>query len=82
MREAFAHEEELCKPYATVIDIDYAKLPSAPEAVNGWTSEQYTMRCGMTREPGVQPELPAAAACGLQGRGQDGRQVSEGAGGE
>ena len=39
--EAFAHAEELCKPYATVIDIDYAKLP-APEAVNGWTSEQYT----------------------------------------
>jgi hypothetical protein len=39
--EAFAHAEELCKPYATVIDIDYAKLPSV-EAVNGWTSEQYT----------------------------------------
>ncbi len=40
-REAFAHAEELCKPYATVIDIDYAKLPS-PEEVDGWTSEQYT----------------------------------------
>jgi hypothetical protein len=40
-REAFAHAEELCMPYATVIDIDYAKLP-APEAVDGWTSEQYT----------------------------------------
>jgi hypothetical protein len=39
--EAFAHAEELCKPYATVIDIDYAKLPSV-EAVNAWTSEQYT----------------------------------------
>jgi hypothetical protein len=39
--EAFAHAEELCKPYATVIDIDYAKLPSV-DAVNGWTSEQYT----------------------------------------
>jgi hypothetical protein len=39
--EAFAHAEELCKPYATVIDIDYAKLPSVEE-VNGWTSEQYT----------------------------------------
>jgi hypothetical protein len=39
--EAFAHAEELCKPYATVIDIDYAKLPS-PAEVNGWTSEQYT----------------------------------------
>ena len=39
--EAFAHREELCAPYATVIDIDPAKLPS-PEEVRGWTSEQYT----------------------------------------
>jgi hypothetical protein len=39
--EAFAHADELCKPYATVIDIDYAKLPSV-ETVKGWTSEQYT----------------------------------------
>jgi hypothetical protein len=38
--EAFAHMEELCAPYATVIDIDPSKLPS-PEVVNGWTSEQY-----------------------------------------
>lgn len=30
----------LCEPYATVIDIDPAKLPSA-EAVNGWTSQQF-----------------------------------------
>ncbi len=40
-REAFAHAEELCKPYATVIDIDYKKLP-LPEDVSNWTSEQYT----------------------------------------
>jgi hypothetical protein len=39
-REAFAHSEELCRPYATVIDIDHGKLPS-PEEVDGWTSEQY-----------------------------------------
>ena len=26
--EAFAHREELCAPYATVIDIDLARLPS------------------------------------------------------
>ncbi len=38
--EAFAHAEELCAPYATVIDIDRSKLP-APETVRGWTSEQY-----------------------------------------
>ena len=35
------HREELCAPYATVIDIDTAKLPT-PTVVNGWSSEQYT----------------------------------------
>jgi tagaturonate epimerase len=39
--EAFAHSEELCAPYAAVIDINPAKLPT-PDEVNGWTSEQYT----------------------------------------
>jgi hypothetical protein len=39
--DAFAHREELCKPYATVIDIDPAKLPS-PDEVRKWSSEQYT----------------------------------------
>jgi hypothetical protein len=39
--EAFAHRAELCAPYATVIDIDPAKLPS-PGEVNGWSSAQYT----------------------------------------
>lgn len=39
--EAFDHKEELCAPYASVIDIDYAKLPS-PAEVNSWTAEQYT----------------------------------------
>jgi hypothetical protein len=40
-REAYAHEEELCRPYTAVIDIDPLKLPR-PEEVDGWTSEQYT----------------------------------------
>lgn len=39
--EAFAHSQELCAPYATVIDIDPSKLPP-PKEVNGWTSQQYT----------------------------------------
>jgi hypothetical protein len=38
--EAYAHRQELCAPYASVIDVDEAKLPS-PAAVNGWSSEQY-----------------------------------------
>jgi tagaturonate epimerase len=39
--EAFAHREELCAPYATVIDIDPAKLPS-PATVAAWSSAQFT----------------------------------------
>ncbi|WP_311733143.1 tagaturonate epimerase family protein [Granulicella mallensis] len=40
-REAYAHSDELRAPYATVIDIDDAKLPK-PEVVEGWTSVQFT----------------------------------------
>jgi hypothetical protein len=39
--EAFAHREELCGPYASVIDIDPKRLPD-PRDVSQWTSEQYT----------------------------------------
>jgi hypothetical protein len=39
--KAFENRDALCEPYATVIDIDYAKLPD-PAMVNGWSSEQYT----------------------------------------
>ena len=39
--EAYAHREELCAPYATVIDIDPSQLPS-PSEVQNWASEQYT----------------------------------------
>ncbi len=39
--EALAHKDELTAPYATVIDIDESKLPTAAE-VNGWSSKQYT----------------------------------------
>jgi hypothetical protein len=38
--EAHAHQEELCGPYAAVIDIRPASLPT-PAAVASWTSEQY-----------------------------------------
>lgn len=38
--EALAHIDELCAPYAAVIDIDRAKLPTVA-VVNGWTSEQF-----------------------------------------
>jgi hypothetical protein len=39
--QAYDHREELCAPYATVIDIDPAKLPR-PEEVARWSSVQYT----------------------------------------
>lgn len=39
--KAYGRFEELCTPYAEVIDIDREQLPS-PEEVNGWSSEQYT----------------------------------------
>ncbi len=38
--EAYAHREELCAPYATVIDIDGSRLPS-PETVASWSAAQY-----------------------------------------
>ncbi|HOT95724.1 MAG TPA: tagaturonate epimerase family protein [bacterium] len=39
-RHARARFEELCKPYATVIDIDPARLP-APDEVDGWEADQF-----------------------------------------
>lgn len=39
-REAYSHKTELCAPYAAVIDIDPANLPS-PEEVKEWDSEKY-----------------------------------------
>jgi hypothetical protein len=38
--EAYAHREELCAPYAAVIDIDPARLP-APDEVKKWSSGQF-----------------------------------------
>lgn len=37
---ALGRKEELCAPYADVIDIDPAKLPS-PEEVAGWSGEKF-----------------------------------------
>ncbi len=38
---ALEHAEELCAPYASVIDIDFKKLPSAA-TTNGWSAKQFT----------------------------------------
>ena len=39
--DAIGHVDEFCAPYASVIDIDKAKLPPA-SVVNGWSSRQFT----------------------------------------
>ena len=38
--DSLDHMDELCAPYATVIDIDRKKLP-AKKTVSGWTSGQF-----------------------------------------
>jgi tagaturonate epimerase len=38
--QAYERMDELCAPYASVIEIDRGKLPR-PKAVKAWTSEQY-----------------------------------------
>jgi hypothetical protein len=38
--QAYEHIDELCAPYASVIEIDPGKLP-APQAVNDWSPEQF-----------------------------------------
>ncbi|MBI1177505.1 hypothetical protein GC207_08710 [bacterium] len=55
--EALAQVDALCGPYATVIDIDRAKLPTAEE-VNGWTSTQFTDALRHVQSnPGFNPSL-------------------------
>ncbi|NLF38714.1 hypothetical protein GX586_04675 [bacterium] len=47
--KALGRFDELCKPYATVIDIDRAKLP-APAVVQRWTAGQFV--AAVAHEPG------------------------------
>jgi hypothetical protein len=55
--EAYAHREELCEPYAAVIDIDYAKLP-APETVCAWSAIEYTSSLRHDQSnPGFNPHV-------------------------
>jgi hypothetical protein len=39
--EAYDHRQELCEPYAAVIDIDFRRLPQ-PAEVQEWTAADYT----------------------------------------
>jgi hypothetical protein len=54
---ALEHADELCAPYAMVININRAKLPSASE-VKGWSSEQYVSALRHDQEnPAFNPHL-------------------------
>lgn len=55
--EAFRRADELCAPYATVIDIDRSTLPR-PEVVAAWTAEQYVRALRHNRQdPLYSPSL-------------------------
>jgi hypothetical protein len=55
--EALEHVDDLCAPYAAVIDIDRQRLPSA-QAVQGWSSEQFVSALRHDRaNPGFNPHL-------------------------
>jgi tagaturonate epimerase len=54
---ALEHVEELCAPYATVIDIDRRRLPAA-SVTQGWTSEQFVAALRHDpRNPAFNPHL-------------------------
>ena len=56
-RKALSKQEELCAPYATVIDIDAAKLPSADE-VDNWSGEEFAAALRHVQsEPRYNPSL-------------------------
>lgn len=54
---ALAHVEELCAPYASVIDIDRSQLPSTA-TVNGWTGSQLASALRhIPTHPGFNPHV-------------------------
>jgi hypothetical protein len=55
--KAFADRDALCEPYASVIDIDYKRLPH-PDTVDRWSAAQYTdaLRHDQSN-PGFNPDL-------------------------
>jgi hypothetical protein len=55
--ESYAHLQELCAPYAAVIDIQGARLPS-PDVVNRWSAEQFVAALRHDpKNPAFNPDL-------------------------
>jgi len=55
--QAYARQDELCAPYAAVIDIDHAALPT-PDVVAGWSGEAFA--AALQHEPGNPQFNPGA----------------------
>jgi hypothetical protein len=72
--KALKKRDELCAPYATVIDIDAAKLPAAEE-VAGWSSGQFTaaLRHDPT-DPAFNPHLRQLVHVGFKVAAQMGER--------
>lgn len=74
---ALAHVDELCAPYASVIDLDRACLPSAA-AVAGWTAEQYANALRHEpRCPEFNPSLRQLIHVGYKIAARQGREYLE-----
>ncbi len=75
--EAWGHREELCAPYASVIDIDPARLP-APAEVCAWTPEQYVAALRHDRSnPAFNPDLRQLLHVGFKIAARMGRRYLE-----
>jgi hypothetical protein len=72
--EALDHVDELCAPYATVIDIDRAKLPSAA-TVNGWGPKEFVAALRHDRSnPAFNPHLRQLLHVGFKVAAKMGRE--------
>lgn len=72
--QTLEHVDELCAPYATVIDIDRARLPSA-ETVNRWSSEQFVAALRHEpRNPEFNPHLRQLLHVGYKVAAQAGQR--------
>ena len=78
--KAFENRDALCAPYATVIDIDYAKLPAPRHGQRLEFRAVHLRAASRSEESGFQSGPAPAPARRLQGSRQDGRQVSQDAG--
>ncbi len=76
-RQALGRFDELCSPYAAVIDIDRAKLPSA-EQVEHWPSEQFVAALRHDqRSPQFNPHLRQLLHVGYKVAAQLGSRFTE-----